>query len=83
MWYLTKHTGQCGMGFRLVICCRMAWTSKQETRVLENKKLRGRPSGTAFEFANSTSAARGLPVRIPGADLSTAYQAMLWQASHI
>ena len=27
--------------------------------------------------------ARGLPVQIPGADLHTAWQTMLWQASHI
>ena len=31
----------------------------------------------------STLTAQGSPVQIPGADLRTAYQAMLWQESHI
>ena len=32
---------------------------------------------------SSTSATQNSPVRIPGTDLRTAYQAMLWQVSHI
>ena len=49
------------------------------------KKLsqRGQPGGNAVKFAHSNSAAQGSMVLIPGADLCTAYQAMLWQASHI
>ena len=43
----------------------------------------GQPGGTAVRFACSDSAARGSPIQIPGMDLCTAYQAMLWQASHI
>ena len=43
----------------------------------------GRPSGTVVKFAHSTSVAPGSRVRIPGVDLHTACQAMLWQASHI
>ena len=46
----------------------------------ENK---GQPSGLEVMFACSASVAQGSLVQIPGADLCTAYQAMLWQASHI
>ena len=35
------------------------------------------------QWLSSSSLARGSPVQIPGADLRTACQAMLWQASHI
>ena len=45
--------------------------------------LRGRPGGTAVKFASSVSVARGLLIQTPGADPHAAYQAMLWQASHI
>ena len=45
--------------------------------------LRGLPGGVEVKFACSASAAPGLQVWIPGADLCTAYQAMLWQASYI
>ena len=43
----------------------------------------GRPSGVAVNFACSTSVVWGSPVWIPGADLHTICQAMLWQVSHI
>ena len=36
-----------------------------------------------IKSACSASAAWGSPIRIPGADLRTTWQAMLWQASHI
>ena len=39
--------------------------------------------GAAIKFTRSALVARGLLVQIPGVDLHTAYQAMLWQASHI
>ena len=39
----------------------------------------GQPGGAAVRFAHSSSAAWGSPVQIPGVDLCTAYQAMLWQ----
>ena len=45
--------------------------------------LRGQPAGAAVKFAHSGSSALGLPVQIPGVDLHTTCQAMLWQASHI
>ena len=45
--------------------------------------LWGQLGGAAVKFARSASVARGLPVRILGADLHTACQAMLWLASHI
>ena len=43
----------------------------------------GWPRGAVVKFACSTSAAWGSLVWIQGADLHTAYQAMLWQTSHI
>ena len=44
---------------------------------------RGWPGGLVAKFACSASAARDSQVQMPGADLSTAYQAMLRQVSHI
>ena len=41
------------------------------------------PGGAAVKFTRSTSAAWGLLVQIPGVDMSTACQVMLWQSSHI
>ena len=43
----------------------------------------GQPGGAAVKFTRPASAAWGSPVQIPGADLCTACQAMLWQVSHI
>ena len=51
--------------------------------LIKKKKAGGQPGGTAVKFPCSVLAARGLLVQIPGADLRTAHQAMLWQASHI
>ena len=39
--------------------------------------------GAVVKLVCSASAVRGLPVWIPGTDLRTAYQAMLWQVSHV
>ena len=36
--FITRYTGQWGVRFGLVICCRMAYIGKQETRVLKNKR---------------------------------------------
>ena len=44
---------------------------------------RGQPGGIAVKLARSASAALVSLVQILGRDLCTAYQAMLWQASHI
>ena len=44
---------------------------------------RGQSSGAAVKFARSILVAKGSPVWIPGADLCTACQAMLWWVSHI
>ena len=35
-----------------------------------NNKGRGQPGGSAVKFSHSASAARGSPVRIPGADMA-------------
>ena len=48
-----------------------------------NINYRGRPGGAVVKRVRSASAARGSPVWIPGMDLHTTYQAMLWQESHI
>ena len=49
---------------------------------LKDKNWWGWPSGAVVKFAHSALAALGLPVWIPGVDLCTTWQAMLWQASH-
>ena len=43
----------------------------------------GRLGGAVVKFARSALVVWGSLVRILGMDLYTAYQAMLWQASHI
>ena len=48
--------------------------------VITKNKYRGQPGGIAVELVHSTLAAWGSWVWILGADLHTAYQAMLWQA---
>ena len=45
--------------------------------------MRDRPGGAVVKFTRSTLAARGSLVRILGVDIRTAWQAMLWQESHI
>ena len=40
---------------------------------------RGQPRGVVVKFTHSAAVAQGLRVRIPGADLHTAHQDMLWQ----
>ena len=45
--------------------------------------LRGLPGGAVVKFTRSALVAQGSPVQILGAYRCTAYQAMLWQASHI
>ena len=42
-------------------------------------KERGQPGGVVVDFACSASVAQGSRVPIPGADLHTAHQAMLWR----
>ena len=38
----------------------------------------GQPGGSVVKFACSASLARGSQVQLPGVDLRTTYQAMLW-----
>ena len=45
--------------------------------------FRGWPGVAAVQFVHSALVAQDLLVWIPGVDLSTTYQAMLWQVSHI
>ena len=46
--------------------------------ILESKSC-GLPSGIVVKFTPSASAAQGPQVWIPGVDLHTTYEAMLWQ----
>ena len=50
---------------------------------LKNFTVGDRPTGTMGKFARSALVAQGSQVRIPGAELYTTYQAMLWQESHV
>ena len=54
-----------------------------KAKMLSQKVSRGWPGGTVVKFTRSALAALGSLVRIPGADLCTACQAMLCQVSHI
>ena len=49
---------------------------KRENRM---DMVRSQPGGIAVKFVHSASAALGSQVQIPGADLLTARQVMLWQ----
>ena len=53
----------------------MAWALKFD---LSKVFYWGQPGGAEVKFAYSAPAAQGLLVWIPGADLHTAWQAMLW-----
>ena len=46
---------------------------------LKMGKMRGWPAGLVVKFTHSALAAWSSWVQIPGADLHTAHQAMLWQ----
>ena len=56
---------------------------KQLKMRIKSYKFGGQPGGATAKFAYSAPAARGLLVQIPGVDLCTPWQAILWQASHI
>ena len=61
---------------------------KQRIQALKERRwlreqIRGRPGGAAVKFTGSALVARGSLVWIPGAKICTAWQAMLWQVSHI
>ena len=43
----------------------------------------GQLCGAVVKFAHSASVAQGSLVQMPGTNLHTAYQAMLWQEFHI
>ena len=50
-------------------------------KILEQKikLLRGQPGGVVVKFTPSALAAWGSQFQIPGMDLHSAHQAMLWQ----
>ena len=75
-------------GVRLVdgLTLRSQMITKKEKRehrkrvaAVKRMERRGWPGGVVFNFTCSTLMAWGLQVRIPGADLHTAHQAMLLQ----
>ena len=80
---------------KLVPCCKFhnEWqlqiaTERQNKKLfvlknIKNINMRGQPGGAAVKFIRSALAVPGSPVRILGADVCSACQAMLWQASHI
>ena len=45
----------------------------------QKNEVQGQPRGIVVKFAHSPSVARGSQVQIPGADLHTICQAILWQ----
>ena len=47
--------------------------------VIRTAGAEGQPGGIVVQFVCSAWVAQGLWVRIPGTDLCTAYQDMLWQ----
>ena len=53
------------------------------TKSTEKPRNWGWPSGVVVKFSHSAAVAQGSLVQILGADLHTAWQAMLWQAFHI
>ena len=57
-----------------VVSSRLIFLKKKKNFLL----FRDQPSSIVVKFACSALAAWGSQVRIPGADLSTAYQAMPW-----
>ena len=48
-------------------------------KVVDKNKLRGWPGGVVVKFTRSALVACGSQVQIPGADLHTTHQAVLWQ----
>ena len=52
---------------------------KEESFKYQKETNRGPPGGIAVNVMCSAAAARGSLVQIPGVDLHTDYQAMLWQ----
>lgn len=65
-----------GLRTRIYSCVLGGSGEKKEGK---KKKMGGRVCGVVVGFTGSASAAHGLPVRILGMDLSTAFRAMLWQ----
>ena len=67
--------GAADMSTDMAIFCLVTLT------IARNK--RGQPGSAVFKFTHSDSVVQSLLVGIPGVDVQTARQAMLWQASHI
>ena len=57
--------------------------SRDMNFIANKNKYQGQPDGVVVRFVCSASAAWGSPVEVPGVDLCTTHQAMLWQAYHI
>ena len=65
----------------MAICFKGIWAEAEARVGLPELKriMRGWPCGIVVRFVHSTSMAWGLQVQIPGTDLQTAHQVMLWQ----
>ena len=92
MWLKTGYWLCQKVQFRWVRRKKDQIYKKLKTEQVERKYLKysfqksgkeGPACGVVVKFAHSASATQGSPVQIPGMDLRTACQAMLWQASHI
>ena len=57
----------------------MAFVVGSELYLPLKEFVRGRPGGLVVKFACSALVAQGSQARMPGTDLHTAHQPMLWQ----
>ena len=74
---------------RQTIGCEKIFSSDISDKILtpgyvkdsQKSVIKGWSSGVMVKSTHSASASRGMPVQIPGTDLHTAYQTILWWAS--
>ena len=56
---------------------------RQVCSCVEIHETRGRPGGVEVKVMHFPLVTQGLQVWVPGMDLHTTHQAMLWEVSHI
>ena len=68
------------IAWHIEYCCFLQWNHYFKiTKVLLKMQVRGWPSIVVVKFTHSTSPAQGSRVQMPGTDLHTAHQPMLWR----
>ena len=77
MLFLVHGFKNWGQGIKSVI------TKREGKFTLLKVNYRGQPGGAVVKLTRSASVVRGSSIQILGTVLSSAYQAMLWQVSHI